>query len=317
MIELTSHLIGLGLDLDSIFRAMVDHPVKPHADYQILADVRESHGFMNREAPLLTPPNANHKLAGAKVVSYGLTLHSFRTVLPARDGFARLVLNACPNAGHCVKVCVVKNGNGRFASTQRGWLWRTDLLARHPESFTRILAWELAQAVRKHGEILFRPNVNSDVAWQNVLPSMTNGYLAGVTLYGYSKRPETLTSDAGWMGSAYRVAYSWHETSDADAVSAAVRNGVPVAIVTSRRKGSPVTSSSSLPFVGTNVVDADKTDEWMLSSTGSVVGDLSAKGKARSLVGRSRFVVTSRFGTEVAVTVAGGKVAGVRRVVAS
>ena len=291
MIELTNHVEGLGIDLDSIFRAMVNCPIKPVADYQTLADVRESHGFMNRPAPLLTPPNANHKLAGAKVASYGLTLHSFRTVLPAHDGFPRLSLNTCPNAGHCVKVCVVKNGNGRFASTQRGWLWRTDLFARHPASFVRILAWELTEAVRKHGEILFRPNVNSDVAWQRILPSMTDGFLAGMTSYGYSKRPETLTSDAGWMGTAYRVAYSWNESSDAATVDAAVANGVPVAVVTSRRKGSSVVTS--LPFAGTNVVDADATDEWMLSASGSVTGDLSAKGKARSLVGKSRFVVNA------------------------
>ena len=291
MIELTNHIESLGIDLDSVFRAMVDGPVKPVDHYAILAKVRAAHGFMEREAPLLTPPNANHKLAGAKVASYGLTLHSFRTVLPARDDFEALSINTCPNAGHCVKVCVVKNGNGRFASTQRGWMWRTDLFARHPESFVAILAWELSQAVRKHGEILFRPNVNSDVAWQRLLPSMVNGHLAGMTSYGYSKRPETLTSDAGWMGSAYRVAYSWNESSDAATVDAAVANGVPVAVVTSRRKGSSVVTS--LPFAGTNVVDADATDEWMLSASGSVTGDLSAKGKARSLVGKSRFVVNA------------------------
>ena len=286
MNEMTDYIEGLGIDLDSEFRAMVDNPVKPVDDYAILASVRAAYGFAERVVPLLTPPLANVKLAGADTPSYGLTLHSFRTVLPARDGFPRLVLNLCPNAGHCVKVCVVKNGNGRFRTTEMAWLWRTDLLARNPLSFVRILAWELHLAIVKHGAILFRPNVNSDLAWQRVLPSLTEGYLAGMTSYGYSKRPETLAGD-GWMGSAYRVAYSWNETSDAVAVSAAVANGVPVAVVTSRRKGADVVDA--LPFVSGPIVDADKTDEWMLS--GAVTGDLSAKGKARSLIGRSRFVV--------------------------
>ena len=288
MIETTNYVESLGIDLDSEFRAMVDNPCKPVADYAILASVRAAYGFVARPVPLLTPPDANHKLAGAGTPSYGLTLHSFRTVLPAREGFTRLSLNLCPNAGHCVKVCVVKNGNGRYASVQTAWLWRTDLLARHPRSFVRILAWELSKAVAKHGEILFRPNVNSDIAWQRLLPAMTEGYLAGITSYGYSKRPETLAGN-GWMGSAYRVAYSYNETSDNDAVSAAVANGVPVAVVTSRRKGSSVVDA--LPFVSGPVVDADTTDEWMLS--GAVTGDLSAKGKARSLIGRSRFVVSA------------------------
>ena len=90
----------------------------------------------------------------------------------------------------------------------------------------RILAWELSQAVAKHGEILFRPNVNSDIAWQRILPSMTEGYLAGMVSYGYSKRPETLAGN-GWMGAAYRVAYSWNETSDDDAVARLWRTGFP------------------------------------------------------------------------------------------
>ena len=59
--------------------------------------------------------------------------------------------------------------------------------------------------------------------------------------------------------------------------------------MTSRRKGSDVVDA--LPFASGPVVDADSTDEWMLS--GAVTGDLSAKGKARPLIGRSRFVVSA------------------------
>jgi hypothetical protein len=38
------------------------------------------------------------------------------------------------------------------------------------------------------------------------------------------------------------------------------------------------------------VVDADVTDEWMLPE-GGIIGDLSAKGYARRLIGVSDFVV--------------------------
>jgi hypothetical protein len=305
--------------------------VKPRDDYATMATVRARHGFAQLAAPLLTAPDGNHKLAGSKVPAYGLTLQHFRVVLPAvtetvtptvaptvavrpdsrhvdwaatlsDPDFAnmdvpigtimrrhpRLSVNLCPNAGHCTRVCVLDNGMGRYNSVQRGRMWRTDLLARHPDAFVRILAWELVRAVRKHGQILFRPNVNSDVAWQTVLPSLTDGYIGGVMSYGYSKRPETLAGD-GWLGSHYRVAYSWNERSNADAVRAFYMRGGAVAVVTARRKGAPVLSV--FPFGTTaDAVDADTTDEWMLT-TGSVVGDLSAKGKARQLIGTSRFVV--------------------------
>ena len=298
MINLTDHLLQTAPDLDATFRAGVDSAragVYPRADFDVVRAIRALHGFQSKVAPLLTPPDANHKLDGASVPSYGLTLYHFRSVMPERGRSApRLSINACPSAGHCVKVCVLNNGHGRWDSTKRAWLWRTELVARHPESFARILAWELVKAQRKHGAILFRPNVNSDVAWQRVLPSLTDGYVSGVTSYGYSKLPETLDGD-GWLGSTYRVAYSWNERSDAERVSAFLARGGAVAVVSSRRKGASVTDA--LPFdVGPawplgHVVDADSSDEWMLAS--SVVGDLSAKGKARELIGKSKFVVTA------------------------
>jgi len=293
MISLTQHLQLVAPTLDDVFRQGIDDAlagVKPRADYAILAGVRARHGFKRVSADLLTPPTANHKLAGGVVPSYGLTLHHFRTVLELSDSHPRLTLNLCPNAGHCTKVCVLNNGHGGRDSVKRAWRYRTDLVARHPDSFARILAWELVRAVRKHGRILFRPNVNSDAEWQLLLPSLTNGYLPGVLSYGYSKVPATLEGD-GWLGSAYRVAYSWNETSDAEAVSAFLARGGAVAVVTSRRKGSPVVETVPFERGASVVADADKTDEWMLAR--SVIGDLSAKGKARKLIGRSRFVVTA------------------------
>lgn len=290
MIELTEHIAATAPDLDQVWRAAVDTAragIRPTADYNTLATVRARHGFAPLAAPLLTPPDANLKLHKSATPTYGLTLQHFRSVLPT-VGAGRLSVNACPNAGHCTRVCVLDNGSGRYDSAQRARMWRTDLLARHPHAFARILAWELVRAVGKHGRILFRPNVNSDVAWQRVLPSMTDGYLLEMLSYGYSKRPETLEHD-GRLGAAYRVAYSWNERSDRVAVRAFLMRGGAVAVVTSRRKGDPVLSV--FPFGTTaDAVDADVTDEWMLSD-GAVIGDLSAKGKARGLIGRSRFIV--------------------------
>ena len=59
--------------------------------------------------------------------------------------------------------------------------------------------------------------------------------------------------------------------------------GGSVAVVTDRKPTAPITQWSTVP-----VVDADLTDEWIFRS--GVIGDLSAKGKARKLIGRSGFV---------------------------
>jgi len=302
MLTLTDHLTTTAPTMDDAFVSGVNDArrgVKPTADYAILASVRARHGFRELTTSLLTPPDANSKLDKASTPSYGLTLHHVRSVFDATDDAPRLSVNACPWAGHCTRVCVLNNGNGRYDSVQRAWRWRTDFLARHPESFARVLAFELVRAVRKHGAILFRPNVNSDVQWERVLPSLTDGYVNGVTSYGYSKSPDVLETD-GWLGAAYRVAYSWNERSDADKVRAFLVRGGSVAAVTSRRKGDAVLAV--FPFGTTaRAVDADVTDEWMLAS--GVVGDLSAKGKARDLIGNSGFVVNADERVRVAVKV--------------
>jgi len=290
---LTDILLETAPDIDRVFREAVDRSdraggtwmtsMKPLDSYDLLASVRTNHGFRNLPVPLLTAPDGNHKLAGASVPSYGLTLAHFRTKLPG------LSVNACPNAGHCTKVCVVDNGNGAYDSVQRARKWRTELVAKHPYHFARILAWELTRAVRKHGSILFRPNVNSDVAWHRILPPLCNGSIDHVLSYGYSKLPETLEGN-GWLGTHYRVAYSWNETSDPDAVRAFLLRGGAVAVVTSRRKGEP--AGCRWPFMDRPwmAVDADTSDEWMFDDC--VIGDLSAKGKARRLIGKSKFIVT-------------------------
>jgi hypothetical protein len=303
MIDLTAHILAAAPDLDAVFRAGVDAAlagIRPRADYRVMATVRARHGFAEREAPLLSFDNI--KLLGASVPSYGLTLFHHRSKLAATADAPALSLNACPWAGHCTRVCVLNNGHGRWDSTKRAWRWRTDLLARHPHSFARILAWELVRGVAKHGgAILFRPNVNSDALWHLLLPSLCNGYVAGVTSYGYSKWAGVLESD-GWLGSHYRVSFSWNERDDADptAVAAFLARGGSVAVVTARRKRAPILSLGDLPFAASIVVDADKSDEWMFAR--GTVGDLSAKGQARKLIGKSAFVVGAPAPAPVKVT---------------
>lgn len=243
---------------------------------QIVADVRATYGFARQFAPLLTPPEGNMKLHKASTPTYGLTLqHHTSTLASGRK------VNLCPWAGECVKVCVLDSGSGAYPSVQRARMWRTHLFKEHPETFAYVLGFELAKAVRRHEHILFRPNVNSDVRWERILPSLTSGKVFGgrVWSYGYTKGTYVLAGD-GWVDEHYRVAYSWNEKSDphAEAVSGFLCRGGSVAVVTDRRKGEPVKDHG--PW---DVKDADLTDEWIFRI--AVIGDLSAKGKARHMEG--------------------------------
>jgi hypothetical protein len=267
---------------------------------QAWATIRARHGFVERYADLLTEPSANLKLDKGEMPAYGLTLQHYVTNLGRLPGSGnrQLVVNACPNAGDCTKVCVLDNGNGRYDRVQRARKAKTEFLATQPHHFVFLLGYELARAVRKHGKILLRPNVNSDVQWEKVLPSLTQGTVFGdaVKSYGYTKLESVLDTD-GWLGSHYRVDFSASERLGIEShrVRAFIHRGGSVAVVTDRKPKSPV--SEHWPYAlgvtsllyGITAVDADVSDEWVFQE--GVIGDLSAKGKARSLIGKSGFVL--------------------------
>jgi hypothetical protein len=255
---------------------------------------REQHGLAPGKAPpILTRGKANHKLGLASQYTVGLTLESY--VQKMSTG---LVINACPNAGHCVKVCIIKQGrHAQEKRVQQARKARGEFFALWPAEACFLLGWELADEVERHGALLFRPNVNSDVEWEKILPSLTSGAVFGdaAMSYGYTKLTYVLDTN-GWLDSHYRVAYSWNETSAplVDKVHQFILDGGSVAMVTSRKKGEDTISLQAIQQLGLDafdVVDADLTDEWIFQS--GVIGDLSAKGKARSLIGKSDFIVAA------------------------
>lgn len=251
----------------------------------VIADVRALHGFKRTVGDVLTAPDANMKLGKTARPTYGLTLQHYVTKL-----VSGLTVNGCEWAGHCTKVCVLDNGSGRYDSVQQARRWRTYLLVHHAREFFFRMGYELARAVAKHGEINFRPNVNSDVSWELWLRALFNGELFGecVWSYGYTKNPAVLYGD-GWLFPYYRVAYSKNERTHAEHLGAQVHQflerGGAVAVVTNRRPGDPVQQWGESVHP---IVDADVADDWMFES--GVIGDLSAKGKARKLIGKSAFV---------------------------
>jgi hypothetical protein len=269
--------------LDGYERGKHGQKLPPYGSEQALIKARAGRGFKPVVADMLTAPKHNDKLEAASVPSYGLTL--------AHEQIHEKY-NLCPWAGDCTKVCVLNNGNGRYDSVRRAWLWRTDFLADAPLFAVQRIGWELGRAVRNHGEILFRPDVNSDLGWHRFLPSL--GILPGVTTYGYTKNPLQLHRHDARISSGFHYAYSHNESSDRGDEHRHLMGGGKIAVVTSRRKGQPVSADALREFFGVDdsvaVVDADVTDEWMLPE-GGIIGDLSAKGYARRLIGVSDFVV--------------------------
>lgn len=251
------------------------------------ARIRAKYGFVEKYTPVITGKGSNAKLDHATQHSVGLTLQPYVTRLGPR-----LTVNCCPNATPgCIAGCVIKHA-GRVQFDKRIDLARrakTEFFARYPCEACFLYGWELADQVDKHGPLLNRPNVGSDAEWEKILPSLTSGKVFGedVWSYGYTKLTDVLKTD-GYLDAAYRVAYSWNENSAAYDVANFLDAGGSVAMVTSRKKGEPPRGAwiarRSWP-----VVDADLTDEWIFQR--GVIGDLSAKGKGRKLIGKSAFVV--------------------------
>ena len=270
-----------------------DHIVEAKS---IVAGVRTMHGFKPQYTPLLTPPHANTKLDAASGESWGLTLQSFYTRL--RDD---LTVNTCPLAGQCASVCVGNSGQAAYPSVQRAREWKTRLLVEHPWVFFLMLGHEMRRvADASDGLVWFRPNVNSDIDWHHLLGNDVIDVLteAGYVMYGYTKDVNRhVTATAIWE------AYSWNENSPSQHLGGLWA----VSVVTDRPKGAPIDRTAVIAWLRARglheyhpsrfvVVDADKDDNWMVRLSGVptpwrggggrrgnavIVGDLSAKGKAR------------------------------------
>lgn len=240
----------------------------------VWAAFRERHGFKYDAPKLLTYPSSQAKLAKSKQFTVGLTLQH-----AAVSG-----VETCPWRGECASVCVLDNGNGRYANTQKGRNVKTQFLYEFPVAFTRLLVEELRGLSAKYERVLVRLNVNSDLRWARILPALVDGSLfPNVYFYDYTKNAAVL-SGAGMVAANYRAVYSVNEGSNLEKVAAFVARGGTAAIVTTRKKNTPPPST----FMGLPVLDGDATDN-RYDESGAWI-DLAAKGKARALIGNSEFV---------------------------
>jgi len=239
-------------------------------DARILwAEFRKGYGFKGN-ARILTYPEGQLKLGKSEIYTLGLTLSS---------GDAAGV-ETCSWRGECSKVCVLKHGKGGLPAVQRARIARTQFAESYPREFFALVAEEINTAHRKHGEIVVRLNVNSDLRFYRAVPGFFNGSLfgEGVRFYDYTKNPAILNGD-GWITPLYRAVYSMHEGSNPVKVAEFLKRGGTVAMVTDRpRKG------DTLPLIEVGgemfgTVDGDSHDNRLLDPAGVIV-DLYAKGAA-------------------------------------
>lgn len=228
---------------------------------------RKENGFSSY-SDLLTYPEAQHKLKKSAIYTVGLTIQHADV-----SG-----IETCPWRGQCTSVCVLDNGNGRYAIVQKARNVKTQFLAKNPTSFMTILASEIQKMSKIHDKVLLRLNVNSDIRWHLILEELSNGHdkLRNVFLYDYTKNPAVL-STGGMVGLRYRQVYSVSENSDMARVVSYVNRGGTAAIVTNRQKNSPTLDS----YLGAKVLDGDKHDD-RYHEHGAWI-DLAAKGKARKM----------------------------------
>lgn len=247
------------------------------------AAYRQVRGFKYSSPKLLTYPNNQAKLGKSEAFTVGLTLQHANTA----------GVECCPWRGECARVCVLDNGNGRYPNTQKARDVKTKFLFDHPQAFMVLLGQELRELSAKHERVLIRLNMNSDLRFYKILPALVNGELfPNLYFYDYTKNPATLLTD-GMVAKNYRLIYSVNESSNMVKVREFVARGGTAAIVTSRTKKDKPPSL----FMGLPVVDGDATDN-RYDESGSWV-DLSAKGKARALIGKSEFVKTISEGVKI------------------
>ena len=170
-------------------RSRVDQA--PIADARdTLAAFRSQYGYASRQFNLLTPPDANAKLRKTARPNYGLTLTPNQTL--DVGAFDIPALNLCPWASKgCANACLAYSGHGSFNKTQFARQVRCASLFKYPREFGLLLGAELQRLSLKHGSLLFRPNVVSDLRIELVMPTALRVFARSrsIRVYDYTAWP--------------------------------------------------------------------------------------------------------------------------------
>lgn len=213
--------------------------------------------------PLLTAPDHNVKLAKSAVPTYGLSL------APANLSGHNVCNWSTPL---CRAGCLNTAGKGTLDRVQRGRMLKTQFLAEHPMAFLTLLEHEIRRAAERHGAILMRLNVLSDLSWEVIAPWLFD--IEGVEFYDYTKSYRRAMGSRwghAWWPKNYRLVYSASERDTQAHIERMLLEGLSVAVVFDR-----------IPtwVGGAPIVNGDLTDDRYHEERGVLVA-LRAKGKLR------------------------------------
>jgi len=214
-------------------------------------------------AEILTSPGENLKLTKGRWPIFGLSLAS------ARTSGRNVCLDSTPA---CRRLCLHTAGKGALPRNQAIRALRTRFYFDHPETFVSLVVGEIERGMRAYRDVPrigWRPNVLSDIPWEDVAPIMV-GPRPRVRAYDYTKTWDRTGTDR------YTLTYSRSErTRDVDILEA-VGGGRNVAVPFTTARG------RRLPrrYLGIPVIDGDMTDYRVTDPAGVIVG-IRAKGRAR------------------------------------
>jgi hypothetical protein len=178
----------------------------------------------------------------------------------------------CPNAGECLKSCLITNaGRGAIGgpdnAVQRARKRKSDWLLTDRAGFVAQLVREIRKIRdRAHAAgrtAVIRLNGGSDLDWTDVY---THPELTGVQYWEYTKRPE-LAVRLSKLPNVH-VTYSYNERTTSRIMAAMLANSINVAMVFNIRKGNALPAQSgTIP-----VIDGDQHDFRFLDPKGVIVG---------------------------------------------
>ncbi|TWU21298.1 GP88 family protein [Bythopirellula polymerisocia] len=199
--------------------------------------------------------------------------------------------NVCPEAGYCSAVCNLWfSGRTVTKPVRNAMINRSQLLTEDPRRFRQLLDSDLERfandAKSKRIVPLFRPNVASDLDWQDLARSHPH-----ISFYDYTKVRSRLAAirNHRWPEN-YQLTYSVNERSHHRTIGSYLRTGFNVSTVYDTDYFPAVGRIDPLPeswrFDGKEwpVIDGDKHDIRLkeVDGTGVVVG-LRFKGSRRLL----------------------------------
>lgn len=188
--------------------------------------------------------------------------------------------NVCAFASNgCINACLNTAGRGQFVNVQTARIKKTKRFFDDRENFMmqldKEISAEIRKAYKKNLTPAFRPNLTSDLKWEKIgftdsngthWPNLMSKY-PNLQTYDYTKIPIKHRQNLPFN---YSLTFSLSETNDEHA-RAALKLGTNVAVVFNDK---PKT------FWGFDVINGDNTDLRFLDEKVKIVG-LSTKGVAK------------------------------------